>query len=136
MAFDPSGLFVMTSDGGLTWVKHGLPRLTYHSCLGKGGVTECSNQSIVALSFINPTQGWALESNDESGAGGPFAISVMHTEDGGKTWTSAKSNLTKINGYPDLEPEQPDVRERQRSGSFGSGRGSSRPLTAATAGPR
>ncbi len=101
MAFDPSGLFVMTSDGGLRWVKHGLPRLTYHSCLGKGGVTECSNQSIVALSFINPTQGWALESNDESGAGGPFAISIMHTEDGGKTWTSARSNLTKINGYPD-----------------------------------
>ncbi|HEX3508247.1 MAG TPA: hypothetical protein VHW94_07650 [Candidatus Dormibacteraeota bacterium] len=101
MAFDPSGLFVMTSDGGLEWVKHGLPRLTYHYCLGKGGVTQCSNQSIIAVSFINPNQGWALESNDESGAGGPFAISVMRTEDGGKTWSTAKSNLTKINGYPD-----------------------------------
>jgi photosystem II stability/assembly factor-like uncharacterized protein len=100
-------LFVMTSDGGVTWVKHSLPRLSYFTCVGKGGVSQCSNQSIVALSFINPNQGWAIVSNDQSGRGGPFSLTVKHTEDGGRTWISIAADLPKVNAYPD--PSQTTV---------------------------
>jgi photosystem II stability/assembly factor-like uncharacterized protein len=102
LVFDSNGpAFVMTADGGHTWVRHGLPRLSYFTCVGKGGVSECSNQNVTALSFIDPNQGWAIVSNDQSGRGGPFSLTVKHTEDGGTTWISLTANLPKVNAYPD-----------------------------------
>jgi hypothetical protein len=103
MVFDDSNgpIFAMTSDGGQRWVRHGLPRLSYFTCVGKGGVSQCSNQSIAALSLINPSQGWALVTNDVTGRGGPFALTVEHTEDGGRTWSSVEADLMKVNAYPD-----------------------------------
>ncbi|HEY2597393.1 MAG TPA: hypothetical protein VGJ79_02830 [Candidatus Dormibacteraeota bacterium] len=94
-------LLVMTTDGGLTWVRHGLPRLSYFTCIGKGGASRCSNQYIVALSFTNPNRGWAIVTNDLSGRGGPFSVTVEQSKDGGKTWINARADLPRVNSFSD-----------------------------------
>jgi photosystem II stability/assembly factor-like uncharacterized protein len=94
--------FEMTTNGGITWVKRGLPKLSYHACTGgKGGPSPCTNQNFVALDFINPNHGWAIVTSDVSGRGGPFTLTVDRTEDGGKTWANLKANLPRINTFSD-----------------------------------
>lgn len=95
-------LLLMTSDAGMTWTRHGLPSLPTFSCTGKYGEPEtCTDQSIVAASFIDPNQGWAIIGKYDLQRG-LYAVRFEHTSDGGKSWAALSSNLVSSSGIPDL----------------------------------
>lgn len=95
-------LLLMTTDGGITWARHGLPSLPTFPCTGKYGEPEkCSDQSVVAASFIDPNQGWVIIGKFGLQAG-LYAVRFEHTTDGGKSWSSVSSNLVGPSASPDL----------------------------------
>jgi photosystem II stability/assembly factor-like uncharacterized protein len=96
-------LLLMTSDGGETWTRHGLPQSGNFPCQGKYGPTTCSSVGIIAGTFINPNEGWiALYYTPDRGASN--YVQVHHTVNGGKTWSVVNSNLMGVN--PGQGPEQ------------------------------
>jgi photosystem II stability/assembly factor-like uncharacterized protein len=76
---------LMTTDGGGTWVRHGLPRVTSYSCQGKYGPTTCTNQYVMSLTFISPAEGWLIL-GDYPGSGNRVTIRVERTVDSGHSW--------------------------------------------------
>jgi photosystem II stability/assembly factor-like uncharacterized protein len=93
MYFDSSAsVLLMTSDGGTTWSSRGLPPRSYYSCVGKFGPTTCTDQSIPVVSFINPSEGWAVVGK-LSADGAQLTIGIEHTVNGGQTWTSLSGTL-------------------------------------------
>jgi photosystem II stability/assembly factor-like uncharacterized protein len=95
-------LLLMTSDEGMTWSRHGLPALPTFACTGKYGEPEtCSDQSVVAASFIDPNQGWVIIGKF-SLQRGLVAVRFERTTDGGKSWTAISSDLVSSSAVPDL----------------------------------
>jgi photosystem II stability/assembly factor-like uncharacterized protein len=88
-------LLMMTSDGGNTWTQHGLPQLPGYACTGKHGENlTCTDQGFTAVTFLDPSQGWALISQFAAAKGGSSHVARLErTADGGKTWTAINSNL-------------------------------------------
>lgn len=72
------GILLSTSDGGQTWTKH---ELKWDSLIERivkdGGYVE---PNLNAVSFSSADSGWVV---------GEFGL-VLHTADGGKTWTSQR----------------------------------------------
>jgi photosystem II stability/assembly factor-like uncharacterized protein len=93
---------LMTSDGGMTWARHGLPALPTFACTGKYGEPEtCSDWSVVAASFIDPNIGWTIIGRYSSQSGS-YAVGIEHTSDGGKSWTAITPDLIGSSAIPDL----------------------------------
>jgi photosystem II stability/assembly factor-like uncharacterized protein len=76
---------LMTTDGGGTWVRHGLPSFTSYACQGKYGPTTCTNQFVVTATFVTPAEGWLIL-GDYPGSGDRIKVRVEHTVDGGHSW--------------------------------------------------
>lgn len=74
------GTLVSTSDGGATWTKYKFPWEKLIPRLGEeiGGLVE---PHLYAVHFVTPAIGWIV---------GEFGL-VLHTRDGGQTWTSQRS---------------------------------------------
>jgi photosystem II stability/assembly factor-like uncharacterized protein len=73
------GTVLSTSDGGRSWTRH---ELKWDQLIGKiindSGYVE---PNLNAVYFSSPTKGWIV---------GEFGL-VLHTEDGGSTWTAQRS---------------------------------------------
>jgi photosystem II stability/assembly factor-like uncharacterized protein len=83
---------LMTSDGGVTWSSRGLPPLATYSCAGKYGPTTCSNDIIPDVSFISPSEGWAIVGTGNQD-GSQFTLRTEHTVNGGQTWAVLNGKL-------------------------------------------
>jgi len=79
-------LLMMTTDGGQTWHRHGLPRFGTYTCQGKFGPTTCSLSYVQAGTFLSPTEGW-ITVTDFAENGPPLTVHVERTLDGGRTWS-------------------------------------------------
>jgi len=73
------GTLLSTTDGGMSWTRH---EIKWDQLIGKiineSGYIE---PNLNAIYFSSPTKGWIV---------GEFGL-VLHTEDGGRTWTAQRS---------------------------------------------
>jgi photosystem II stability/assembly factor-like uncharacterized protein len=114
-------VMLATSDGGSTWSRQPLPPLSYYTCTFRGaflsdlapsgtylhgppaapppGPQICTDDGMPAVSFINPSQGWAILTKS-SPTSTETTFRLLRTVDGGKTWTAVGSNLPSASSFP------------------------------------
>jgi photosystem II stability/assembly factor-like uncharacterized protein len=84
----PFGTFLSTSDGGTNWVKHEFQWRKLISSVFEESHMQKIEPNLNAVRFVRPEIGWVV---------GEFGL-ILHTRDGGQTWTVQRSGSS----LPDL----------------------------------